>query len=338
MKPVFAALLLVAGSAFAHPGVGIVVDSRGNVFYTDLKQVWRIAPDGEKTVAVPNVHTHELYVDASDNLYGEHLWYNGERLDTWGSRVWRRSPDGRVVDIVPAHPGFNDNFSFVRDRAGNAYFADRTHNNAIQVRTPDGPVRVLARGNFHDIRWMTVTSDGIVYFIDRVDLIRITPDGRVVTVTRNVSAGSGRHAVMGLWVDRLGNVYAADYSGSKVKRIDRHGGVTVVARSSFPWAPTGGTFDRNGNLWLLEYNIVNQARARKVPLTRPSATLSPLRGARDLARDSSPRLRGEGGRRPDEECPTARPSPGATRHPLPRERAATITAPARTSGLASTGR
>jgi sugar lactone lactonase YvrE len=69
---------------------------------------------------------------------------------------------------------------------------------------------------------------------------------------------------MGLWVDRLGNVYAADYSGSKVKRIDRQGRVTVVARSPFPWGPTGGAFDRAGNLWLLEYNIVNQARARKV--------------------------------------------------------------------------
>src|SRR6266542_445662 len=31
-------------------------------------------------------------------------------------------------------------------------------------------------------------------------------------------------------------------------------------------------------------------------------TLSPLRGARDLALRPSPRLRGEGGRRPDEGC------------------------------------
>jgi streptogramin lyase len=269
MKLGLAALLFVAVSANAHPGVGIVADSRGNLFYTDLHQVWRIAPDGQKTVAVPGVHTHELYVDSADNLYGEHLWYNGERLDTWGSRVWRRSPDGRVVDIVPAHPGFND-YSFVRDRAGNAYFADRTHNNAIQIRTPAGATRVLARGNFRDIRWMTVTPDGTVYFVDKVDLIRVTPDGRLVTVARNLSAGSGRHAVMGLWVDGQGNVYAADYSGSKVKRIDRHGRIEVVARSPFPWGPTGGTFDRSGNLWLLEGNIVNQARARKI--TAPART------------------------------------------------------------------
>jgi hypothetical protein len=29
-------------SAVAHPSVGIVEDSAGNVFYTDLEKVWRI--------------------------------------------------------------------------------------------------------------------------------------------------------------------------------------------------------------------------------------------------------------------------------------------------------
>ena len=69
---------VVLSTAQAHPGVGIVQNSRGTVFYTDLKQVWKITPNGEKSVAVPNVHSHELCLDADDNLYGEHLWYEGE--------------------------------------------------------------------------------------------------------------------------------------------------------------------------------------------------------------------------------------------------------------------
>jgi len=44
--------------ALAHPGVGIVVDSRGNVFYTDLEQVWMIDRAGRRSVTVPNVHSH----------------------------------------------------------------------------------------------------------------------------------------------------------------------------------------------------------------------------------------------------------------------------------------
>jgi hypothetical protein len=273
MKLAVAGLFLVVASALAHPGIGVVADSRGNVFYTDLHHVWRIAPDGSKSIAVANVHTHELFVDAGDNLYGEHLWYNGEKLDTWGSRVWRRSPEGRVVDIVPAHAGFND-YSFVRDAAGNSYFAVR-EKSEIRERTPAGKMITIARGNFHDMRWMTVTPDGIVYLIDRVDLIRVTPDGRITTIARNLSDAQwlrawvgSRHRLMGLWVDGAGNVYIADHAGGNVKRVDRGGRVSVVARSTYPWGPTGGAFDRAGNMWLLEY-AVNDARVRKI-VTAPS--------------------------------------------------------------------
>ena len=279
MKPGFAALLFIATSAFAHPGVGIVVDSRGNVFYTDLKQVWRIAPDGTKTVAVRNVHTHELYVDSSDNLYGEHLWYNGERLDTWGSRVWRRSPDGRVVDIVPAHPGFNDTYSFVRDDAGNMYWAAR-EKNEIQKRTPDGHIVTVARHDFRDVRWMTVTPAGTVYLIDSLDLLEVRPTGAVRVVARNLSSpsvfrsiGLDRHKVMGLWTDAAGNIYVTDTADRLVKKVTAAGRVTIIASSRFPWSPTGGTFDRAGNLWLLEYNVINEARARKI--TVPVRTSGP---------------------------------------------------------------
>ena len=66
----------------AHPGIGIVMDNEGNVYYTDLTHVWKIPKEGKLTIAVENVHTHELYLDSNGNLYGEHEWYNGEATDT----------------------------------------------------------------------------------------------------------------------------------------------------------------------------------------------------------------------------------------------------------------
>jgi len=48
-----------------------------------------------------------------------------------------------------------------------------------------------------------------------------------------------RHAIMGLWTDRQGNVYAADYANGQVKRITPSGRVTVIAESHLPWAVTG---------------------------------------------------------------------------------------------------
>src|SRR5262245_61408252 len=89
--------LLAVSAAHAHPGVGIVQDSRGNIFYTDLKQVWKLAPDGKKSVAVPNIHTHELCLDDEDNLSGEHLWYEGDATKKWGHRVWRMTKDGTLT-------------------------------------------------------------------------------------------------------------------------------------------------------------------------------------------------------------------------------------------------
>jgi len=53
-------IFLTAGSVSVHPGIGIVKDSKGNIYYTDLSRVWKIAPDGKRSAVVNKVHTHEL--------------------------------------------------------------------------------------------------------------------------------------------------------------------------------------------------------------------------------------------------------------------------------------
>jgi hypothetical protein len=260
-------LFFTAASAFAHPSVSVVIDSRGNVYYSDLVQIWRVAPDGARSIAVPRVHSHELYVDASDTLYGENVWYNGETLNTWGNSVWKRTSDGRVSFIHPPRAGFNEDTSFVRDAAGNQYFAIHDKNE-IRRRSLDGRVVTMARGSFKDIRWMTVTPNGIVYLIDSIDLVRVAPDGRITTIARNLSShalvGDDRHRVQGLWLDRVGNIYVAASADRVVKRVTPAGRVDVVARSTFPWSPSGGAVAANGDLWILEYSITNQQRVRKV--------------------------------------------------------------------------
>src|SRR5687768_16174030 len=107
MKTILAAFLLLLAAAVparAHPGVGIVMDRQGYVFYTDLQHVWRIAPNGGKSIAVRDVHTHELSMDGAGNLFGEDSEYLGG--DRWRTRVWRRAPDGRMTDVIPWTDGF----------------------------------------------------------------------------------------------------------------------------------------------------------------------------------------------------------------------------------------
>ncbi|MGK2961838.1 MAG: hypothetical protein ACSLFK_06775, partial [Gemmatimonadaceae bacterium] len=81
---IVAAVLVAPSTAFAHPATSVVMDAVGNVFYSDLHRVMMIAPDGRRQIAVPNVHTHELYLDSQGNLYGDHVWYEGRRTKKWG--------------------------------------------------------------------------------------------------------------------------------------------------------------------------------------------------------------------------------------------------------------
>ena len=48
-------LFLISFTISAHPGIGIVKDSKGNIYYTDLKQVWRISSEGSKTAMLNHV-------------------------------------------------------------------------------------------------------------------------------------------------------------------------------------------------------------------------------------------------------------------------------------------
>ena len=264
------ALLASAGLAAAHPGIGIVRDGRGNVFYTDLARVWRIDAAGRKAVAVPNVHTHELWVDAAGALYGEHLWYEGDATKKWGYRVWRLGPDGSLSDVVPAREGFRTDWSFVRDAAGNGYWREGETAVRIWMKTPAGAVAVRAAcSDCRDVRWMAAGPDGTVYFADAGDLRAASPQGSIRTLARGLASKSlsqafaDRHALMGIWTGP-GGVYVARYATREVLRVAPGGIVSTAARSSFPWAPTGGTFGPDGELWLLEASPTNAVRVRRI--------------------------------------------------------------------------
>lgn len=266
-------LLHILVCAVAHPGVGIVMDSKGNVFYTDLKQVWRIDTHGGKSIVVRNVHTHELYLDEQDNLYGEHLWYNGERLNTWGHYVWRYSAEGVFEKIIPDTEGFLTNYSFVRDHHGSMYWADRqTHCQHVVKKDPNHAITKIDNPCFGNIRWMTSTLSGTVYLIDLYDLKKVDRSGQVTTVASQLQENRfpqmlttpDPHYVMGLSVDINENVYVAVYGARKVKKVTPAGRVFTVAQTSMSWSPTGVFSAPNGDLWILECSPTNAVRVERI--------------------------------------------------------------------------
>lgn len=255
-------------SILGHPGVGIVENSKGEIFFTDLKQVWKINLEGQLTLAVPRVHTHELFIDNNDNLFGEHLWYNGEAKNTWGHYAWKFSADGELTKVIPDTEGFLENYSFVRDHHGRMYWADRSSPCQKVARlNADNTITRLGNDCFHNIRKIEVLPDGSVIFVDFQDLKKVDSRGHVQTVASQIadkkwksSSGENQNSVMGIWADKQGNLYAAVSSARVVKRFGKQGEGEIAYQSSFPWAPSGGLVDTNGRLWTLEYNPLNSVR------------------------------------------------------------------------------
>lgn len=255
-------VFLASATLDAHPAIGIFANSSGAIFYSDNVHVWRIDAGGTRSVAVADVHTHELWLDADGNLYGEHLWYEGERTNRWGHRVWRRSPGGRVEDVISARAGFREDygdFSFVRSSDGWMYWVVRQGAASIVKRARPG----VAAGTFAELGgmhpgWLALSPRGDLLFAARGIVYRISPSGKAVALHRR-----GLGDIMGLWADEMGSVYAALPMRRDAVRITPDGVVSTVATSPAPWRPAAGLVTPSGELWLLEFNAANEQRARR---------------------------------------------------------------------------
>jgi len=272
LRITFLCLFFSTAYVQAHPGIGIVMDSKGNVFYTDLTHVWKIATNGELSIAVKNIHTHELYIDKEDNLYGEHEWYEGEATDKWGNYVWCLTNDGIFNKTIPDVEGFLDNNTLVRDPEGNTYWAEKSDDQELlKKQTINGENISVSEHHFDDIRWMHFSNnDNNLYIVDNLKIKKVTPEGDVTILADNLKEGrslfgvADRHYVFGTWTDQRMNVFVAVYGSGKVKKISPEGKISTIYESGIFWAPCGGFTAPNGTQWIMEFSKRNKTRIRKI--------------------------------------------------------------------------
>lgn len=262
------ACLLLAGltaAVSAHPAVGIVAGPDGTVFYSDTVHVWAIAPDGSRTIAVRDVHTHQLRLDADGTLYGEHLAFEGGR---WSHRVWRRSPQGQVSDVVPTRPGFlsdvND-FSFSVDAAGGTYWLEGSAPARLRVR-PQGGAAAVTRATLDltNASWLAVSRAGIAFVSERGIVWRVRPDHPAERLPEGLSRSRERLAVMGMAAADDGTLYVAAFFDRAVRRLRPGGDIATVVTSPAGWGPTGVAIAADGAIWVLEASDTNAQRVRRL--------------------------------------------------------------------------
>ena len=250
------ALVMVAVfslSIVAHPGSGIVVDRRGEVYFLDTGSgVWKIDLQGKLT-HLPGPRFHWMTLDADDRFSTTHL-PTGARGDI--TRVGR-TPTLLVASDFPIAIGAN----------GNLYFPSYTSGPGLQLMelTPGDRTTVLtnlsAAGSV-DVKWLNglaSASDGSLYYTEDNAIRRISARGEVSTVLGNLKLptcvsipGTTRPMLRGLAADSHGTIYVAASGCGSVLKVSARGEVTILHQLQSPWTPTAVALF-GGNIYVLEY-------------------------------------------------------------------------------------
>ncbi|MFY8035401.1 MAG: hypothetical protein ACOVMN_12835, partial [Flexibacteraceae bacterium] len=243
--------------------------------------------DGTGTAASFN-RPYGVATDATGNIYV---------ADFVSNRIRKMSPSGVVTTLAGSGafgatngPGTSASFYFPMavavDAAGNVYVADY-NNNRIRKVSSTGVVSTLAGSGtagyadgtgttaiFRGPRGIAVDAAGNVYVADADNhrIRKVSPAGVVTTLagsgTASFADGTGTAASFnfpnGLALDASGNIYVADESNNRIRKISPAGVVTTFAGStSFGNSngigtnarftnPTGVAVDLAGNVFVAD--------------------------------------------------------------------------------------
>jgi hypothetical protein len=303
MKPlslgIFALIVLIlpATEMRAHPASGIVVDRKGQVYFSDLETVWKIDAQGKLSVFRPGVsgrHVHELTIDDQDNICGEDVSYE-PATKKWISDVWKMTPKGELTYLVAPTTDPPRGMSMWRDREGNTYFIDQNNHlkqrTLLLRRTPAGEVITFAGGayghkdgegtdaQFSSVGGITFGPDGSLYLADGAFVRKVTMDGNVTTLAKDLTSRTAEDkptlfgglygSLAGLTAGPTGTVYVADAGNRRLLKINPDGKVEVALRVDPPFFPNGAFATTAGDVYVLEVgftlpNISSGPRVRKM--------------------------------------------------------------------------
>jgi streptogramin lyase len=256
MSHVVALLLVWPAPAGAHPGAGIVVNRRGEIFFTDTgKGVWKIDSRGKLTFFDSSAY-HWMTMSDRPHAAVSPTWGKFQRIAA-GNNLLITSSD------VPIAIGPD----------GSLWYAHQSGEQPLEVfrQTPDGDTSVIVRiaGNAtgQPLKWfngIAIAPDGSLYFTEDGAVRKISGATRVTTILQMSVSDCLKDSVpdlppgpylRGLAVGSAGELYVAATGCRSVLRIGPGQEPITLLRSESPWSPTGVAVHRSG-IYVLEVEHV----------------------------------------------------------------------------------
>lgn len=269
---VFTLNAFLPASISAHPAWGIAVDRNGQVYFSDLKTIWKIDVQGKLSVFRAGTdHTHDLNVDVAGNIYGAENSYDPE-TKRFFSAIWKMTPAGAFSYLLAPTENPPNGTSIWKDRHGNMYHFVNLPPSELLVlkRTPDGRVTTLVgtRSAFRNYRQASPHSsgatalgtDGTLYFTNGSNVYRLATSGVLTPLARDLLKENSREKsacrtqLFGIAVNPQGDVVVADHGNRRVLKIAPNGQLTTLIRSEEDWFPTGVASSGN-EIYILENRV-----------------------------------------------------------------------------------
>ena len=288
---IVAALTLVATPAMAHPGSAIVVDKLGQVWFLDTGDgLWKIDTLG-KLIRIGGNRFHWMTLDQDNRFATAALPRDVTRVAT--------DPPMLIASDYPIAMGRDGKLYYPAGPIGRLQLMSATAGDAASVHATL-PTSTAMGDSLKWLNGITGGADGNVYFTEDRSIRRVTTNGRIETVAKDVQSPGCIHIpgndasvgplLRGLSVDFMGTIYVAASGGGSVLKIMPDGRTTKIVQTEAPWSPTAVAL-HNTDVYVLEYlhtevesRLAWLPRVRKVSADGSSAIIAQvepsMRGAR----------------------------------------------------------
>jgi hypothetical protein len=264
-----------ADGAFAHPASGIVVNTKGEVFFIHTgKGVGKIDVDGKLTyIHKVSGGGHFLAWDP-EGQFATQFPRLFEKLSLKGEKPTLLYASGGAPLVVNRDGNlyYGSGFPDGDDKAPGGHTVTRLSLDGKQTLFAPDLKTTLAKLN-EAVTGLAAGPDGLLYVACPNAILKVKTDGTVTSFVHPVNVkdraddwAKDSHArffhspyLRGLAVTEKGTVYAAVNGCRCVVKITPDGKVETVLKSERPWSPTGVAVGGK-DVFVLEYSNTDKAK------------------------------------------------------------------------------